>query len=103
MDVSKYTRQELAAMLFAGGGADIYAYGPAYLLRQAHRKDPGAFQITKAMNPPDDVRERRPYFGCFVGAEARKAARQALGLKGNVPKVELEQIMLEGANEESIS
>lgn len=71
------TREHIQIMQGVEGGADIYGYTEAKLLRQVHAHDPELVQILpvkeleRATGRKFDGRKQLPYFGAILTAKGK--------------------------------
>lgn len=72
------TIEEAEQLLDISEGADIYGYGLAIMFRKIEKEHPEFITITKAMDPPDDIMLKRPYFGAITSGAGIKAARKVI-------------------------
>lgn len=69
----KLTKSHFDAMRKVENGADVYDYGIAVRLREVKQLAPTYLSIVDAMNPPNDVRAKQPYFGAILTHVGKRA------------------------------
>lgn len=70
------TAEQKRAMALVKNGADVYCYGLAGTLRGLQKTHGELISITPAVDPPDDVKAKQPYFGAILTAAGKAAIKK---------------------------
>lgn len=77
--MTSLTREHAEELLEIESGADIYGYGIAIRLRAIAEAFPDFIEITDALDPPENPRAKRPYFGAIATPAGIEAAQAIVG------------------------